>query len=299
MIVGNLYYGSSGSTTMLQLVRTCYVFKCSTPGCHPLKKMTVRERELANGNQQIPGYKFCYTKNIPSGTRQKSCRQRIFSCPVTWMKTTLLIPSYHIFWFHQTTFALWEPCIMLKLNVLRCLPAKEILKAGSIIQGFRAPFSSKCGPERLRVFQAKSWLSVTHLWNYDWFLVVCSRRWMKSNKNRHRSQEQQQQCRWGLEQHPPTTCCYLFDFYSFPHIAWFSTRAHKFRAWNSKMATQVCRRSDHLRQPLTYLPGKSRDGQIFGGPGCREVYMTPAVPRPTSQNPLYTSYSLVTRFFCF
>lgn len=85
------------------------------------------------------------------------------------------------------------PCIMLKLIVLRCLPAKEILRAGSSIQGFRAPFFSKCGPERLRVFQAKSWLSVTHLWNYDWFLEVCSRRWMKSNKNRHRSQEQQQQ----------------------------------------------------------------------------------------------------------
>ena len=133
------------------------------------------------------------------------------------------------------------------------------------------------------VFSKQSHGCQTHLWNYDWFLVVCSRRWMKNNKNRHRSQEQQQQCRWGLEQHPPTTCCYLFEFYSFPHIAWFSTRAHKFRAWNSKMATQVCRRSDHLRQPLTYLPGKSRDGQIFGGPGCREVYMTPVVPRPTSQ----------------
>lgn len=130
-------------------------------------------------------------------------------------------------------------------------------------------------------------------------VMVVSHTSLKLWFNRHRSQEQQQQCRWGLEQHPPTTCCYLVEFYCFPHIAWFSTRAHKFRAWNSKMATQVCRRSDHLRQPLTYLPGKSRDGQIFGGPGCREVYMTPVVPRPTSQNPLYTSYSLVAHFFRF
>lgn len=102
----------------------------------PVKKITVREREPANGNRQIPGFKFCYTKNIPSATRQKSCRQRNFSCPVTWMKTTLLIPSYHIL---IPPYKVWDPASCSNLLFSDVCPRKKYweLVAASRASGHR------------------------------------------------------------------------------------------------------------------------------------------------------------------
>ena len=220
------------STMALQVLPQCYsllgpVMYSNVQGeAATQKKKTLLESEnRQTGNQQIPGYKFCCTKKIPSATRQKSCRQRIFSCPVTWIKTSLLIPSYH----STEPRLFYASCSNLMFSDVCPLKKHWKLVAASRASGHRFPPNVSL---KGFVFSKQSHGCQSHI-SEIMFLVVCSKRRIKSNKIRRCSQEKQQQCRWGLEQHHPTTYsyitikktyCYLFEFYS-PHSMILHTRA--------------------------------------------------------------------------